>query len=703
MSGKITSTSTTYSKELTDEIVVESGKLITYQINNIGTSDSTKITNIKLAVYRYNANHERVGTNNYTDTITVTVPNNTAYIKLGIIATTNNAAVGESIYCDTTIFYADESRDTYLGDNVKAKSANVVGLATLIENVDSIDSRVDVLEDNEINLVESGNIKTGIWEHLTWSSTNGFITESDTVQNHAIMKLPGEVLGGQYYTLAWDNEVRARVYLYEFSDNTYSPAALAKSPVENWLPYNSSTHEYAYKQQIHLDANTKYAAVMVYLSAGADSWENLILNNLYLQPGMDATGYVESDVIATSKIFSTRIFDQLSSGNIVDGVPLPPEYYNEQGYLYNKCERINAVLSDIAVYGDAFIFVTDQHWYLNAKQSPKLIRYIARHCHIPRLISGGDTDNGGSAELCKLYRYAFNGNIHHVAGNHDLMTSNYKKSDGAILYYMMDMMNDNQIGNNYGHYYYIDCRQQKIRYIILSAFRGGGDSGSAVYDYSAEQLQWLTTEALNTPDGYGIVIFTHFIMNATIPSAATSFVNAIDTYAGNGKIIAVIQGHTHYDGLFATATGIPVITTTCDKNQPWISGGTDMEPWLAAGRTSGTIYEQAFDVIGVDAVNGIVHAIRIGSLAMNNYTIPANADFASSGVAEERVVHCYPVVVSGSTVLTPTIGGVITWGISNTSVASVSNGTVTSVSAGHTFVYATNENRQYEIWSIVVD
>ena len=699
--GNIISTASIYSEKLTDLIQVTGGSKVTYHINSLIPSDANKISNIKLVVWRYDTNGDLITMNSYSETASPTLTPEVSYIQFGISASLSNAK-GESITCDVDVFYTDEPQDIYLGDGVIVKENNVIGLPELVETVEGIDNRVDAIESKEIDYTESGNAKTGIWEHLTWSSINGFVAESDSVHNHAVMKLPGEVVGGQYYTLAWSKEVRARVYVYQFSNNTYSPSAQTTVTAENWLPYNSSTHEYVYNKRILLNENTKYIAVMVYLSNGADNWQDLILDNIYFQLGMDATGYVQSDILSASQISAVNLFDQLSEGNIVDGVPQPPAYYNKQGYLYGKCERVNEVLSSVAVYGDAFIFVTDQHWYLNAKQSPKLIRYIMRHCHVSRLISGGDTDNGGSAELCKLYRYAFGGNIHHVVGNHDLMTSQNKKSDGAILYYMMDAMNDNQIGNNYGHYYYVDCHQQKIRYIVLSAFRGGDDSGAAVYDYSAEQLQWFTVEALDVPDGYGVIIFTHFLMNASIPSVATSFANAIDTYAENGKIIAVIQGHTHYDGLFATATGIPVITITCDKNEPWISGGTDMEPWLTSDRETGTIYEQAFDVIGVDAVNGIVHAIRIGGLAMNNYAIPTSEDFASNGVAEERIVHCNPVSVSGSTVLTHTIDGTITWGTSNASVASVLNGTVTGVSSGHAFVYAANENGLYEIWSIVV-
>ena len=84
----------------------------------------------------------------------------------------------------------------------------------------------------------------------------------------------------------------------------------------------------------------------------------------------------------------------------------------------------------------------------------------------------------------------------------------------------------------------------------------------------------------------------------SMTSYAQACMNVLDQYEGNGTIAAIIQGHTHRDRLATTPSGIPVIITTCDKNGQWISSTGDAD--LLVDRSSGTIREQAFDVmIGV--------------------------------------------------------------------------------------------------------
>ena len=184
---------------------------------------------------------------------------------------------------------------------------------------------------------------------------------------------------------------------------------------------------------------------------------------------------------------------------------------------------------------------------------------------------------------------------------------------GSILYYAMDMYNNDQVaGNMDRHYYYVDNPQQKIRYIILSRFAEGDSQTIVKNGYEAEQLAWLTNVALNVDAGCSIIVFTHFLSTDTIPDPY-GVANALDSYSGNGEIIAVIEGHTHWDYHGYTAGGIPVIATTCDKNTPWVDpSGQDTEPIYLGDRTSGTIKEQAFDVYIINKVAKTLTQVRIG-------------------------------------------------------------------------------------------
>lgn len=286
-----------------------------------------------------------------------------------------------------------------------------------------------------------------------------------------------------------------------------------------------------------------------------------------------------------------------------------PSYYFASSYIQNKITRINTLAKAAVGAGDAFIFITDEHWTQNAKKSPNLIRYISDHCHIRNVISGGDTGEGGSDAFCRLLSDAWGkGKVHHATGNHEY----YSGGTNSNLYYMMDMQNNDEIGNPQEHYYYFDNVQAKIRYIVLNS-----DGPSA---WGNTQLAWFG-DAMNVETGWGIIVIVHWMYMVNWAdnvigvgaSSAQSFVDAINNYTGNGELIGVFQGHVHRDRMTYTKTdGTPVVITTCDKYVRSESGGNyDID----VTRELGTITEQAFDVVIVNRSTKTLTMVRIGGLA----------------------------------------------------------------------------------------
>ena len=320
----------------------------------------------------------------------------------------------------------------------------------------------------------------------------------------------------------------------------------------------------------------------------------------------------------------------------VDPTAEPNDYYFANDYLENKITAINTLAKSCAANGDAFIFITDEHWTLNEKQSTPLIRYISKRCNIPMVVDGGDGDDYGSNAFCTALRNSFNYKIHHVAGNHDW----FPPTDGNMLYYWMDMYNNDQIGNPVHHYYYVDNVQKSIRYIVLNAWVN--DNGTLASDYSAEQLAWFTGTALDVPTGYDVLVFTHFIGDINpSPTGAQGFRDAIDSYNADsshtGKVIAIFCGHSHADAVCHTTGGVPIIMTTCDKNK---GNGAGNESWLSQYRSDGTIYEQAFDIMFLDRVNKKITALRIGCPAMDNTDVAlGSAGFDYAPTLEQRIIN----------------------------------------------------------------
>ena len=238
---------------------------------------------------------------------------------------------------------------------------------------------------------------------------------------------------------------------------------------------------------------------------------------------------------------------------------------------------------------------------------------------------GGDYADGINIDALRAYSTAYKGHIYNVMGNHEYMDyfaengeMTPKTVNGATLWeYLNGDLTDAIVGSYQHNYYYVDNPTQKMRYIILNVYTDG-----SVADFDSTQQAWLSDVLANTPAEYTVIIFTH--MSASVdhdtgaisPSNFGSIIwNIADSSQAN--IAAIIQGHTHFDGLGSTTGGIPVFITTCDKYSPYIANGVDQEPWLAETRTAYTITEQAFDVFVVDKKNRKVFAVRIGCPAYN--------------------------------------------------------------------------------------
>lgn len=320
-------------------------------------------------------------------------------------------------------------------------------------------------------------------------------------------------------------------------------------------------------------------------------------------------------------IANNGLSDLTLNGFVVGKYDAVPSYYFDNNYLPSKVDTIKALIDASQGDYDAFVFCTDQHWTLNARKSPALIRYIARHVRMPRLVMGGDYGSGINVNAIMAYHDAFDGEILNVTGNHELQQ--YYQDDftetpgtvtGAMVWSHLDnQMTDCVIGSAKRNYYYVDNAVRKIRYIVLNDFEQG-----PVYQFEQEQIAWLDATIGSMPDGYLAVVFVHALAKVSMETGALTggyafadIQTVVDAHPG--KVCGLFGGHTHFDGLGATTGGVPVIITTCDKYAPY-PGDDD---FLADKRHAGTITEQAFDVVVIDKHNHKISAVRIGCPADN--------------------------------------------------------------------------------------
>ena len=306
-----------------------------------------------------------------------------------------------------------------------------------------------------------------------------------------------------------------------------------------------------------------------------------------------------------------------------------PAYYYKNNYIDGKIDVIATLMKNADSDCDAFMFCTDQHWILNAQNSPKLIKYINERIPIPRLFMGGDYADGINTFAYNAYRDAYNGKIYNVFGNHEYMSyytdqnkvGTAKTIIGADVWtYMNNGITDAVEGVASRGYCYVDNPMKKMRYIILSVF--DKINGSVTMLFDSDQLSWFTNVALDMPDGYTAVVFGHYFASqpygtdtVTKPSDLDALFAAVD--ANKSKIACLIAGHTHVDLVTQTDGGVPIFVTTCDKYMPWIENGVNREPFLSEYRIPGTITEQAFDVVVIDKKNRLISFVRIGAKADN--------------------------------------------------------------------------------------
>ena len=229
-------------------------------------------------------------------------------------------------------------------------------------------------------------------------------------------------------------------------------------------------------------------------------------------------------------------------------IPALPDYYFYGDYINLKVKSINEEIRKCSNNGDIFYWITDVHWEedRNARKSPSLINYINQRTNIPRLFNGGDNYDGlfsnllnptwtfdGQVDYVNMMKKAIKSNkVYITYGNHEVISH----ETYADIFYANRQHNDDVIfGDAEKSYFYTENEQQKIRYIILTAF-GPSETESFTneFEHDPEQLDWLRNVALNVDEDWTCLIFIHSIFMITLPSKeiAPRYIADINEYYG---------------------------------------------------------------------------------------------------------------------------------------------------------------------------
>lgn len=318
-----------------------------------------------------------------------------------------------------------------------------------------------------------------------------------------------------------------------------------------------------------------------------------------------------------------------------------PDYW--KSHMDLKVDEINEKMRTID--GDAYIFITDCHWYYNEQQSPKLIKYLLDKTRVKKVFFGGDIVQAygtkqdmidWSDKFFQAFSFLNNSQqLFWITGNHDFTIRDAQGSAGGNTLPLEEQYNyfaqptDTYIDYPSDKlYYFKDNTSKKIRYVFLNMHEKVDDVNaywSLKYYVSQAQIDWLLNKAVDVDSDWSIVVIGHEPIISEMSSYASEFdilkdifeaynsksslsktyddkVVDVDFKDVKGKILLYQNGHSHKDESVKTDHML-YVSTGCDARY------TD-DKW---DRVKTTDTEQLFDVVIVDKKTAKINMIRIGA------------------------------------------------------------------------------------------
>lgn len=340
----------------------------------------------------------------------------------------------------------------------------------------------------------------------------------------------------------------------------------------------------------------------------------------YLTQHQDISGKLDADKLPNA--INAALTHDRESGGL-------PDYWLT--HLAAKIPLISTAIEAAGRNKSAFYFYTDGHRINSAGKTPAILRYLYRHTSIQKTNNGGDIFEPfgtGSDNLALMREYMADTRTirdhHSVIGNHD--EDNEALSSDAQMYgfYFAWEESNDVVWGGY-HYYYIDNKSEKTRYIYL-------DTGK--FAVSDAEMQFVIDTLTATPEGWHVVVISHIWHDhniSAIPDYVQNLLSVFDSYnarstgsithngtafaydfsASLGNVEFCIGGHLHWDAVLQSPKGIPIIIT--DSDSYYSRGGET---------TAGTTTECCIDSVIADYDARKVKLIRLGHGSDRTVTLP---------------------------------------------------------------------------------
>ena len=318
------------------------------------------------------------------------------------------------------------------------------------------------------------------------------------------------------------------------------------------------------------------------------------------------------------------------NGNEATEIRIKPYYASE---MEDTITKVRALQKEPNL---TFFVVTDIHaYYVSGKETlykttVDNMRMLSHSIPCDGVINLGDSIEGYSLDTTAIVY----GNLiseefmkiglpyYSVIGNHDdnryhNLTSNDRLTVGE-RYQVFVSPTRRVYHDSTGLNFYVDVPEFKVRMIFLNSV------ADYTYKYDTDTCTWFSSVALDTPEGYGVIINTHiaptsaWTYNNTSVTNASTILSALSTYASTKTVMAIICGHNHVDNVYSTPH--KGITLCCQKFEnengdpaKWPSGA------VKPSRTAGTASEDCWSVMVVRPNSGKINFVRFG--AGNDYEL----------------------------------------------------------------------------------
>ena len=395
--------------ELTEDVnnlgtAIKTGKLylnldnLTWKngyVNNAGVIKSSSLSKFALIPL-----HEG-------DVLTVGTLNTNITLVGSTLATDVN--VGDTV----TVIETTTNENIYQEYTYTARTDINIVVSVLASNYNlSVEISIEFVTREDIGIHQSRNIFNVGWRNGVIN--NGVYSKITTGKANLATKEFIPVDANTGYIASFDGEMPSSTYLYVAYYSDESEVSFISASGANRISTLSNKVLFTTPQ------NTTHVRFLLYHPDM--NIEDFTPSNFQVCKGNTKYSFVSPEVVGAEKIDEIEVYNRMVADGLLNGTIMQiPSYYETGSYMANKAARINELCKECVGHGDAFIFISDQHWEINQRNSPALINYIANNTKINRLFSGGDVADATSniESYCEDLRRAFPGKIYHVTGNHD--------------------------------------------------------------------------------------------------------------------------------------------------------------------------------------------------------------------------------------------------------------------------------------------